>query len=83
MVGDAAAFCIYAGLLFGIFAAIAYVSDHYAEDEDEDLLWVDRQIEMIRNRPASQTDDDPDMIEQRRQQLERLYRVRRRLVGEA
>lgn len=77
-----AVFLLYVRGVFTIAAFIAAVADHYTEDNDEELQWVDQRIDELTNGTRSTASEDPDMEAQRRAALERLYRVRRRLVGE-
>ncbi len=60
-------------------SAAAWVADTFAEpDPDEDLVWVERQIERVENiEPVSE-----DAAYQKREYLARLRRIRRELLRE-
>jgi hypothetical protein len=69
----------YAGAPF-VLAACAYIAEHVAAEHDDDLEWVNRQIDRTENAGGG-PDETADMREQRRLYLERLYKVRDRLEG--
>jgi hypothetical protein len=70
-------------VVLGLAAFSVYLIERETEEEDEDLAWVDREIYRIENGPRSLASESEDMRRERREALERLYAVRRRLVGEA
>lgn len=67
----------YAGAPF-VLAGLAYIAEK-ATQEDEDLAWIEREIDRAEN--AGSPYETDDMREQRRLHLQRLYRVRDRLEG--
>lgn len=51
-------------------------------EEDEDLAWVDREIARCEEGPRSIHQDTPEMALLRNERLERLKKMRKRLMGE-
>jgi hypothetical protein len=71
-------FVVYYAAAPFLLAALAYIAEK-ATQEDEDLAWVEREIERAENGGSPYETDD--MREQRRLHLQRLYRVRDRIEG--
>lgn len=61
----------------------ADISTWVDEDTDYDLAFIERRIRETEDGPRSPYELTRDKAEARRQYLERLYRVRARLKGEA
>jgi hypothetical protein len=62
-----------------ILAVIALAIGFSEPPEDEDLAWIDREIARCEDGPR-RASDSPEMMRLRNEQLERLRKIRARLV---
>jgi hypothetical protein len=69
-----------AAILLAVLAIVAPLAIPVEEEPDEDLAWVDREIRRCEDGPRSIHQDTPEMAELRNERLERLRRIRARLV---